>query len=134
MEKLPVWKKEFEVGDFEIDAQHKIFLKIIIKIKKAYQIDFSEEYNILLLKELYKYADFHFISEENRMTLFKYPDLESHMQEHKNLLSELSNQIGFINIEHLDMNKLIDFLYNWFVNHTTSLDLKFGEYLNEIST
>jgi hemerythrin len=134
MENKLVWEKKYEVGDYEIDSEHQIFLKIIIKIEKAYQNNSEKEYKVLLLKELFKYADFHFASEENKMIFFKYPDYESHMQEHKKLLSELSNQIGFYTLKHIDQNKLIDFLFNWFINHTTNLDLKFGDYLKKIKT
>jgi len=131
MEHELIWKKEYEVGDYEIDAEHQIFLKIIFKINKEFEDDFDNEYEVLLLNELYKYADFHFTSEENRMRLFKYPDYESHKKEHKKLLIELSEKISFFNLKFIEKNKLVEFLYYWFINHTSDLDLKFGIYLNK---
>lgn len=132
MENKLIWKKEYEIGDYEIDTEHQIFLKIITKINREFEDDIEIEYKLLLLRELYKYADFHFTSEENRMILYNYPDYNMHKKGHEALLTELSEQIGFFDLKYIDKNKLIDFLFNWFIHHTTSLDLKLGDYLNKI--
>ena len=129
-EKL-IWKKEYEIGVYEIDSEHQIFLKIIQKIDKAFQEKYEKEYTLLLLNELYKYADFHFISEENIMRFNKYPELNSHQEEHKKLLAKLSEKIGFFDIEFLNQKKLVKFLFEWFLGHTTTLDLKFGVFLKK---
>lgn len=132
MENKLIWRKEYEIGNYEIDSEHQIFLKIVTKINREFEDNLEIEYKLLLLNELYKYADFHFTSEENSMIFYKYPDYKSHKKVHETLLTDLSEQIGFFNFKHIDKNKLIDFLFNWFIHHTTSLDLKFGEYLSKI--
>lgn len=130
MEKL-VWKSEYEIGDFEIDAEHQIFLKIINKMISAFEDENEKEYKVLLLTELYKYADFHFLSEENKMMLHNYPGFEEHKLAHKALLSSLSNQIGYFNLKYIEKTKLLNFLLQWLFEHTTKMDIQFGKFLNE---
>ena len=123
------WKKEYSIGVFEIDAEHKIFLRTIKKIQKAFKIGMDKEILKRLLEELYKYADFHFTSEENVMLVNKYPEYESHKKQHDELIQTLANTINFFDIERIDKKQLNDFLIEWFVEHTTTIDLKLGKYL-----
>lgn len=124
-----IWKKEYEIGDYEIDREHQIFLSLIKKIERSFSDKLSNEYTILLIKELYKYADFHFESEQNRMLFTNYPNYETHKLEHDKLLGELNEKIKFFDLKYIDKEKLIDFLFEWFINHTTKSDLLFGDYL-----
>jgi len=123
------WKKEYSIGVFEIDAEHKIFLKIIKKIYHAFEIGMKEELLIRLMEELYKYADFHFTSEENVMVINKYPDYESHKKMHEELMQTLSNTINFFNVDEVDKTQLVEFLIRWFREHTTSIDINLGIFL-----
>ena len=123
------WKNKYSVGVFEIDAEHKIFLKTIKKIHHAFESGMSGEMLIRLLEELYKYADFHFTSEENVMLMNEYPDYESHKKQHDELMQTLSNTINFFNTDNIDKLKLIEFLVRWFKEHTTSVDLNLGIFL-----
>lgn len=123
------WKKEYSVGVFEIDAEHKIFLKTIKKIHNAFESGMNGDMLIRLLEELYKYADFHFTSEENVMLLNEYPDYESHKKLHDELIQTLSNTINFFDVDEIDKTRLIEFLIQWFKEHTTSIDLNLGIFL-----
>ena len=51
-----IWKEEYNVGDYEIDEEHKIFIKTIQKIDEAFLNQESNEYIERLLEELHKYA------------------------------------------------------------------------------
>ena len=46
------WKDDYSVGVFEIDAEHKIFLKTIKKIHNAFENQLNEEIQKSLLEEL----------------------------------------------------------------------------------
>ena len=123
------WKKEYSVGVFEIDAEHKIFLKTIKKIYFAFESGLSGEMLIRLLEELYKYADFHFTSEENVMLMNQYPDYTNHKKQHDELIQTLSNTINFFSIDEINQTQLMEFLIRWFKDHTTSIDLDLGIFL-----
>ncbi len=129
MEKLISWKKEYEVGVYEIDAEHKIFLKTVQKIHDAYLNNLNPEFIESLIMELYKYADFHFICEENIMKRNRYPDYENHKKEHESLLFKLSEVIGSYNIKYINHKDFMEFLLKWFKEHTSKSDTKLGIYL-----
>ena len=132
MEDIISWKKEYETGIHEIDSEHQIFVSIIQKINTAYFNNYNEEYIIRLIKELYKYADFHFISEENIMIFNNYSDYENHKKEHNSLLYRLTEIIGAFESEFIDPSELINFLINWFQEHTTKTDMKLSGFLRRI--
>ncbi|MCG6188887.1 bacteriohemerythrin [Maribellus maritimus] len=125
------WKNQYSVGVFEIDAEHRIFLKTIKKIYHAFESEMDDEIIKLLLEELYKYADFHFTSEENVMLMNDYPDYKSHKKQHDELIQTLANTINFLDVKKIDKEQLIRFLIQWFKEHTASIDLKLGTYLKE---
>ncbi len=123
------WDPKFEVGNFEIDFEHQIFVKIIHKLKDAHYKG-DEKFLELLSLELLKYAEFHFCSEENIMFKNQYPDLIHHKQEHETLLAELRNRIFSLKYEYIDFDKLEIFLFEWFKKHTAVEDQKLASFLN----
>lgn len=129
MDTIVVWKKEYEIGVEEIDFEHQVFVRIIQKIDAAYADNYDKEYIGLLIKELFKYVDFHFISEENSMIFHNYPDYKNHKKEHDSFLNSLAEIIGVFESEFIDRIELTALLLNWFVEHTTIIDKKLGNYL-----
>ena len=125
------WKNNYSIHIFEIDAEHKVFLKTIKKINNAFENNLDTEIKNRLLSELYKYADFHFTSEENVMLFCDYPEYETHRKQHIDLMQKLADIINFTDIEKINTVQLIEFLVSWFKEHTTSSDLRFGTYLHE---
>ena len=123
------WKKGYEVGNFEIDTEHKVFVEIINKIIEAVNLDLNLSYKEGLYKELIAYAKFHFISEENLMSRYKYPYLEQHKKEHEELIINMNNHFMTIDPRFVDHDKLIDFLLKWFINHTTKSDKTLSDYI-----
>jgi len=126
------WKNVYEVGNFDIDAEHKIFLHIIQKINNAYVQKASVSYLEALVAELIKYADFHFCSEENLMQAVNYPDLKYHREVHKKLMLKLKDVVNTVVYRYIDFNTLIGFLYQWFVDHTTEEDKKLAVYIQNM--
>lgn len=125
------WNKKLEVNNFEIDSEHKLFVSIINKIIVSRKANKEKEYLESLLKELLKYAEFHFLSEENIMYEFGYPDLLEHKKSHDRVLSDLRNRIFSLKYEFIDFTNLEEFLIEWFLNHTSTEDLKLAEFINE---
>lgn len=129
MNTIITWKKEFEIGVQEIDFEHQVFVRIIQKIDAAYANNYNKEYIGFLIKELFKYVDFHFISEENIMIFHNYPEYKNHKKEHDSLLNRLAEIIGVFESEFIDRIELTELLLNWFIEHTTKTDKKLGNYL-----
>ena len=127
------WNAKYEVGDYEIDSAHKIFVKIIQKLNTANSRG-DRQLVELLFVELLKYAEYHFCSEENIMLINKYPDLLNHKKEHEKLLAELRNRVFSLKYEYIDYDKLEKFLLGWFTKHTSAEDLKLASFLRNQET
>ncbi len=126
------WDNKYEVGNIEIDSEHKVFVRILQKIISAVEKK-NHKHIERLVNEIYKYADFHFHSEETVMIEIDYPDLSTHKKEHEKLLIELGNRISVSGDgEYIrPMTELINFLMDWFINHTVSVDKKLANYLRD---
>lgn len=124
------WKSEYNLGVEEIDFEHRIFVSIIKKIDRAIKNSNEERSLLRLILELKKYAAFHFQSEENTMLDVKFPDVLEHKNQHERLLSKLQLIILQIEMEQIELQKLPDFLMEWFVSHTLEEDRKLTNYLS----
>ena len=122
------WKDEYSVGYDDIDNEHKIFIKLCVRFQ---EMNISTDKKIIsrYLEELEKYAEFHFLSEENRMIDVEYPLLAEHQKEHKKLLTTLYRKKSDIESGELSVSDFVPFLIDWFVNHTTAYDLKFVSFM-----
>ena len=129
------WDSKYNIGVEQIDDQHRYFLSLINKI-----IDESErtdhiDYLLALINELKAYAKFHFISEENLMMKTGYPGLAEHRQHHRQLLNDLAPKITNAELKksHDELQKLINYLLEWFFHHTAAEDRLFGDYYTNFS-
>ncbi|MCP4596631.1 hemerythrin domain-containing protein [Neptuniibacter sp.] len=121
------WDKKFELGHERIDFEHRIFLDLI---KSVSQLASDKERALRLLREVEKYAEFHFISEENLMLDTGYPDYSSHKEEHQILLATLKEKSFEYRHDQLSLEELSDFLFQWFALHTTQVDSKLTQYIS----
>jgi len=84
------------------------------------------EHSVLLrlAHEIYKYADFHFFSEERMMKRIRYADLAHHHQVHQHLLEELRLYVESLATDASQAPTMARFLVRWFTSHTVSEDTK----------
>jgi len=122
------WKDAYSVGYDDIDNEHRIFIKLSIRFQEM-NIATDKQIIARYLDELEKYAEFHFLSEENRMIDVDYPQLAEHIKQHRNLLEELSEKKSRILSGKLPVTALVPFLLEWFVKHTTGNDQKFVSFM-----
>lgn len=119
------WKADYATGIEEIDLQHRYFMSLINRLSSEFDGCEDESYRKKLLNELVKYASFHFVSEENLMIKFAYPDLERHRKLHLELIDKLSWQI-----QSKSYVALFEFLVDWFIRHTLEEDKRIGEFVH----
>ncbi len=124
------WNENLEVGHFEIDSQHRLFVGIINRITEKVDAGTEKEMVESLLVELLKYTEFHFCSEENFMIEHKYPELLAHKREHEDVLATLRNRVFSLKYDYIDFDQLRKFLVDWFALHTSITDAKFAKFLN----
>lgn len=124
------WDDSLSSGIEEVDDQHKEFIKLIQRLQILHDKGASRDFTLRILQELSKYAEYHFISEENLMFVTRYPMIEHHQVEHKKLLRALSSRIGAFEDGKASLGSLVTFLGEWVISHTRDEDSKIGKYLS----
>ena len=127
------WNDKYSVRVPEIDYQHQFFFLLIERLERLLAQKCDKIHISNLLDELGKYAVFHFASEENRMLLTGYDDLATHKSGHLKLIQQFNVVKERYDYFDSDAEKIVPFLTEWLLNHTTSEDLKFGDYLRRIN-
>lgn len=118
------WAKEFEIGNEYVDIQHRYFLDLINRIGKAFKESDDDAYKRKLWIELYKYADFHFTSEENIAIFHGLQGVEEHHQLHLDLLEDLNQYEKNLDIGLKTIDEFLEFITDWFLVHTIHEDRK----------
>ena len=123
------WEKKFEVGHPRIDHEHQVFVELIRSVSLEAERDCSRERIARLLLKVKKYAEFHFISEENIMLDVAYPDFEHHKSEHEMLLFQLDDKLHRFRAGEIELDAIAEFMFTWFALHTTQVDKRIAEFI-----
>jgi hemerythrin-like metal-binding protein len=123
------WDKKFETGNALIDAEHKILVMLFKKLDIALKTKLSSETISRIVVEVKKFAEFHFVSEENLMHETNYPGLRSHMVIHSNLISELNLMISRISNHKVLPEEVLGFLNDWLVTHIGEEDQRVAKHI-----
>jgi len=122
--KMLKWDYKYELGNERIDGEHRIFLGLIVDFHDAASQGASKDKLIRILNEISKYAEFHFVSEENIMTEYHYPEQKHHAQLHRSLLAEVQDKLYQFKLDGIGSDEVFEFLFEWFALHTTTEDKK----------
>jgi hemerythrin len=123
------WDSKYELGNDRIDAEHRIFLSLIVDFHNAAEQDTPKDNLLRIFKEICKYAEFHFLSEENIMIDHRYPEQEHHINSHAKLLAEANNKLYQLQSGSISADDAFNFLFNWLAFHTSSEDKKLVGYI-----
>jgi hemerythrin len=123
------WDSKFEIGHERIDFEHRIFLGLIRDLSAEVEKDVDSERIGRILREIVKYAEFHFVSEENIMTDISYPDLVEHRCHHEMLLAQLADRIQGYRVTRELPDAIVSFLFQWFALHTSQEDKKIAQFV-----
>ena len=127
------WDDKYLVGHPRIDHEHQVFVDLIRAVSIAADAVRSADKAARLLMEVKKYAEFHFISEENIMIDANFPEYEQHKREHNYLLAKLEDELHRFRHAEIDLNHISNFMFEWFALHTTKMDLRLARFLAEKS-
>lgn len=122
------WAKRFAMGQHRVDYEHQMLLELIRNVSVAAEQGESKEWCIRLLREVRKYAEFHFFSEENAMLKIGYPDYPSHQQQHTEILQMLDERIEAYITDRIDLDAVLVFLFDGFALHSTHCDKKLAKF------
>lgn len=122
------WNTSYEIGHELIDSQHKIFLMLLNKLSVTIFNGVTKEHMFRVLNELKKYAEFHFLSEENVMHECFYPGIENHKRIHSEILFELSALSLRISQGRAEASDVVIFLKSWLFDHILNEDTYIAQY------
>ena len=129
------WSTALEIGDKEIDSQHRIFIDIINKLQDAFfsdEVGDTTEIQISILQELLEYTKYHFSYEEQRMRDAQYPDVAAHWRLHKDFEQATYEKYRRLTLGDCVLNsELLMFIRTWLVNHILKEDQKFAAHLRD---
>jgi len=127
------WRSSYELGIEDIDFQHHYFLNLINRLANELERAESLERQNALISELSAYARFHFISEENFMFAAGYREFAEHKNLHFELLDQLSSRTNMLAIHKSEIagGDIIDFLIDWFLHHTSTIDRVFADWMRK---
>jgi len=123
------WGEEYNIGLVEIDEQHREFVNIINKIIRAETEKCPIEFGARLIFELLKYAEFHFVCEENLMYRNNYPGYNGQITEHRKLLAIMDTKMREFQSKVADYDSIAKFSFMWLISHTVEEDKKFGAFM-----
>ncbi len=128
------WDHKYDIGHGRIDAEHRIFLSLIADFQQAVLLQASNAKQYRILAEIISYAAFHFISEENIMIDCDYPERERHSSLHNLLLAEIKHKCAQFKHGEINGEEVFEFLFHWFVLHTTHEDKKLADFSGTANT
>lgn len=123
------WDNKYEIGHERIDFEHKIFLGLIQDIADEVSTHRDLARIQRLQREVVKYAEFHFLSEENIMEEVGYPELEFHRKLHLDLMSSIANFAHDLAVGKASYEDFVSFLFEWFALHTSNEDKKIAAFI-----
>lgn len=125
------WDDKYLVGHPRIDHEHQVFVDLIRSVSIAADTHPAKDKVLRLLTEVKKYAEFHFVSEENIMIDASFPELEPHQREHNHLLAKLDDELHRFRHDQIALDHITNFMFEWFALHTTKMDLRLTRFLAE---
>lgn len=128
-----IWTPILSVNEDNIDQQHQQLLTQIGVLAFALRSGEADEKVAYLLKFLEKYINDHLRYEEKYMLKHQYPEYEQHRKAHQVIerkLKEFNYEFYAPNNNKIILaEKLEGFLTNWWINHISSLDIKYSKFI-----
>ena len=121
-----------KIGESTIDAEHDLQMQLLDSLSQSVAKggDFSPTHHIL--EQFIEFSDMHFVSEQLIMRLHSYPAYEAHLEEHTRLMKKVREiRDSIVRGENVSSLQLILELRDWLLNHISTEDAAFGDFLSK---
>lgn len=127
------WKKEYEMGFKEVDAQHQRIFSIMRELNEVLEARHGEEIIWKTLDDLIQYADYHFAYEEAHFSEYHYAGSEQHISEHDAYRDQIAAFIEESNVRVTNTlpTRVLNFLQQWWIHHITGIDRDYAQCFKE---
>jgi hemerythrin-like metal-binding protein len=116
------WEPALALHNDLLDTQHRILVMLCRKLDIAIKTKVAEETMLRIILELRKFAEFHFVSEENLMSEIGYPGRQQHVATHTGLLAELDAALPKIAQGTEFPDDMLYFFNKWLTQHVLQDD------------
>jgi hemerythrin len=128
-----VWSGILGVGVNEIDEDHRKLVNIFNILNHAVAEGESRDYLAATLEELINCTVWHFSHEERLMLKHRYPDIEQHKTEHRDLIEGARDlQQAILQGDRPVADEHIQFLERWLTEHILTADQRLGSFLSRL--
>jgi hemerythrin len=129
------WTKDLSVGNEGIDAQHRNMFDLINRAAslQASGGPFGEIAE--LIREMLRYSDEHFKTEDDLMIDSDYPLFGTHRREHLKYMETLGGFAAGLQEERQNLiEEVVDFLMVWWRQHIAEADLRYARWIRKAET
>ena len=126
------WNDSFSVNVSEIDLQHKKLVNLLNELSDAMKLGKGNDKVGNILNELTAYAVAHFKTEEKYFVMYKFPEADSHIEEHTDFVQKVTDfKKEFENGTRSLTVEVLDFLCDWLQKHIMGSDKNYSSFFNE---
>ncbi len=127
------WNNEkHSIGIDKIDNHHKELFLLINQLHELLEQDQYQDEAIRILKRLYAYTSYHFISEESLFKEYNYPGINEHMEIHDAFKEKIKEYLeGVRSRMNYPLDSLQDYLVEWVIKHIQGEDVKYAEFFKK---
>jgi hemerythrin len=122
------WKDSYQLGDPEIDAQHRQ----LFGLANAFLQARGKTAQTLCAVLLYKHTREHFEHEEATLRRLNVPTLKAHMEWHNAMITRLNAISLSIESDSLREQDLISLMTEWAEKHIAVQDAELAQYLTKV--
>jgi hemerythrin len=135
---LLVWKEQFAIDHGPIDHDHKILVNRINDVLRCLTKEGQAKGAVNEIRNLRMHAEFHFRREEHFQAQVRYPWLDAHVAEHRQLLAQIDGVLNEIeclapDAQIPDYKKKKALMYRWIIHHLIETDMKMRPFLHNRS-
>lgn len=130
---LIIWTNDYRVGVESLDDDHILIFSLVNHIDDAHLMGTDEKTIGEILKVLIDQTMAHFQREEMLMKKKEFPDLDTHTNEHRNIIKELQSFYDTYqdNPSAAISGEIVKMLSAWLEEHVLKTDMRYGPYLSE---
>jgi hemerythrin-like metal-binding protein len=128
------WDEELELGEQDIDLQHREIFVYFDKLTEAIQRGDGKGVVIETLRYLDNYCSSHFKDEENLMESLNYPYIEEQQRQHRIFKANLNMLYDLLikNVERQEISLKVDsMLIKYFITHIRNLDKALAKFIKQ---
>lgn len=129
------WSKDMEVGNLQIDREHKQLFDKINDFYNACNQGKGKEECLSILGFLKQYTVTHFQHEEALQEKYGYPHIEKHKLLHRSFVQSVEDIEQHLQKEGISISTVVEINQKigfWLINHIKKEDTKIAHYIRQL--